>query len=211
MSIVLRGGKANSSGVVVNAGPSCWGFMLAPGVPSRNEGQNSALKQIPGSFPVRVRFRGSKEELPVRNSQSFYFDKPCPEFDIIDCDSGDVWDVYVFDSRNDGIMRSGNRVKVPVRVSDAVALPAADPALATDGFPLRPNLTKFTVYFSGVARVNTMWVRQLDGTWFNMGDTYDAAAQNYATFDIGVPGDRWILRPAGGTQTVVVEGAFETD
>lgn len=204
--------KADANGRIVNAGGACHGLRLMPAVPSRNAPGNTNQKAVPGSFPVRVVPRGSAEPIDVINSDAFYFAREFPAFDIVDCDAGDVWLVTTFDSRDEGQMASGAKAQIPVRIADSVALPAADPALVTDGYPLRPNLRNFTVYFSGVARVNNLWVRQLDGTWFDTGVQYDqtATTERMVNFTIGVPGDRWTLRPAGGAQQVVIEGAFET-
>lgn len=204
-------GKADANGVILNAGPACQGFMLAPGVPSRRETGNAGQTLVPGSFPVRVRPRRSGDILPVRNSHALYFAREFPEFDLLDCDPGDCWDVYTFDSREEGIMLSGAKAEIPVHITDAVALATANPTLATDGWPLRPNLKNFSVYYSGTPRVNRLWVRRLDLVWFDTGIDYDQTATTVRLdrFEIGVKGDRWTLIGSAGAQNVVVEGSYE--
>lgn len=215
MGIRWYPGSASSAGVILNAGPSCRGFRVAPGVPSKNDASNSALKSRPGSYPVRVRERGTNNIIPVRNGDAFYFaEEFAPQgFDLVDLEQGDCWDVFVFDGKADGVIPNGRKRTVPVRIADTTAVPnGTPPSLATDGWPLRPGVVSITSYFTGTPRLNTLWVRLLDGTWFSTGDTVDntaAGAFLYDTRDLRVPGDRFYWQATGAGQTVIVEAEME--
>lgn len=204
-------GKADANGKILNAAPRCFGFMLAPGIPSvkENAGNNVLM---PGSFPVRVKPRGSGEIIGVRNSHAFYFGEEFPSFDILDCDAGDCWDVFTFDTREDGIMLASAKTLIPVRIQGATAVPTASPALATDGFAMRPGMKSFTAYWSGTARVNRLWVLPTaGGTWFDTGVDYDqtATTQRFDNFVIGVNGDRFAFVASGAAQSVALDANME--
>jgi hypothetical protein len=207
----------SSGGVILTAGPrGCRGFRVVPGVPSKNDAGNTSVKLRPGSFPVRVRERGTQKIIPLHNSDSFYFGEEFGKqqgFDLLDVEDGDCWDVYLFDGPEDGVTAGGKRRTVPVRVADSAAVPnAVNPTLATEGYALRPGMVSITSYFGGTARACTLWVRQLDGTWFNTGEVVDntiVGAVLYDTRTLNVPGDRMYWSAAGAAQTVVVEAEME--
>jgi hypothetical protein len=201
-------GKADANGVINLACPvGCFGFLVTPGAPSKNAAGNTDVKARPGAYPVTVRFRGGGEPIPIRNGHAFYFGSEARPFDIVDAESGDCWDVFAFETREDGMMLASQKASVPVRVSDAVAVSnAVAPTLITDGFALRPGTLNVTSYFGGTPRVNTLYVRLLDGTWFNTGETFDATAGLlYDTRVIAVPGDRFAWVAAGAAETVIIE------
>lgn len=205
-----------SDGAILSCASPGRAFMLVPAVPSHNSAAGTPPVAVPGSFPVRVRFKGGgkKGTMDVPNSQVHVYDPDdgFQDFDILDADVGDYWLVYVFESPHAGVFPAPTKTKIPVRVTaSAVALAQTSPTLVTDGWPLRPNLTNFTAYFSGTARVNRLWVRLLDGTWFDTGVDYDqtATGERMQPFTVGVPGDRFTFVASGASQSVIIEGAFE--
>lgn len=208
----------DASGVILNAGPrGCRGFRVAPGAPSKNDtAANSAVKLKPGSFPVRVRERGTGKIIPLRNSDSVYFGYEFGAqqgFDLLDVENGDCWDVHLFDGPEDGMTAAGQKARVPVRIADTTAVPnGTPPTLATDGFPIRPGTLSLTTYFTGTPRVCTLWFRMLDGTWFATGETVDntvVGATLYDSRQLAVPGDRFAWVATGAGQTCVIEASQE--
>ena len=189
------------------------GFRVRPGALPRTA-PDYARTSRPGSYPIRVRLNGEGEPLLVQNADSYYFsdakrEEPAFKFlQLVDGESGDLWHIDIFETRQEGQTPAGRPSRAPFELLPAgTSAPAANPALSTDGFPLRPGQRRITTYFAGAAGVATLWVRQLNGTWLNTLETIDSTVQAYDTREVAVPGDRafWRAAAAGLTMTVEVE------
>lgn len=205
------------SGRILDAGGPGRAFCLKPAVkPRQSDVATEQPTQVPGAFPVRVRFKGKgkRGEVLVLDSDVHIYgeDDAFDGFDILDAgDDGDTWAVYVFEHPHAGLFRTGAKSVVPVVVQNtAVAVPTSNPNASTDGWPLRPGLKNFTAFFSNTARTNRLWVRQLNGTWFDTGQDFAAATDPMPTFTVDVPGDRFAFVASGANQNVRIEGKFET-
>lgn len=202
LAIVKADGRAEANAAGV-------GFRVRPAVVPKASGDYNRAAR-PGSYPVRVKVGGQGEALNVVNADSYYFaEKDRFGFlQVVDGDPGDVWQFDVFESRDEGQTPAGRPSRAPFElVRLGTAVPTAVPALATDGFVLRPGQRRLTVYFAGVLTTVTLWVLQLDGTWFDLNETVDPTGANprYDTRELGVPGDRFYLRAAAGGMTMKIE------
>lgn len=198
---------ANASGQILDCGSRGRSLAVYPAVDVGN------VTSIPGSYPVTVRFRGGgkRGELLVIDGRFHAFgpDDVFEGFDIVGCDAGDTWAVVVAADAQAGFFPASQRSAVPVALQNtAVAVPTSNPASATDGWPLRPGMTKFTLFFSGTARTNRLWIRQLNGTWFDTGQDY-AGADLMVGLQVDVPGNRFALVASGASQNVRIEARYE--
>lgn len=199
---------------VLDCGARGRAFAVYPAVkPLAADVASEAPTSIPGAYPVTVRFRGNgrKGEFLVVDGRLNVLDEEFEGFDLINCkDDGDTFAVQVFSSPHAGFFPAGSRSSVPVAVQNtAVALATTSPNAATDGWPLRPGMSKFTVFYSGTDRVNRLWVRQLNGTWFDTKQDWTTATDGpMQPLQVDVPGDRFTLVASGASQSVRIEGSF---
>lgn len=192
--------EANAAGV---------GFRVRPAVTPKASADYARAAR-PGSYPVRVRIDGQGEALNVVNADSYYFAEGgrFRFLQVVDGEAGDVWQFDVFESREEGQTPAGRPARAPFELAPlGTAVPTAVPAVAGDGFLLRPGQRKITVYFAGALTTATLWVRQLDGTWFDLNESIDPTGANprFDTRELGVPGDRFYLRAAAGGMTMKIE------
>lgn len=196
--------KADASGACRSTAGG-FGFRILSALPSpADPGFN--VNERPGRLPVTVRLDGSSEPMTCFG-EGHYFPARFKYLDITGAESGDVYLVQIFEDPRELVMpnaRSGRQAFILQAVGTSA--PAADPALATDGFPLRPGQRRITTYFGGVLGSATLWVRRLDGVWFNTADDVDpSAGPRYDTREIAVPGDRAYWRAAGAGLTFALE------
>lgn len=210
--------RADSSGRILDAGGPGRALCLRPAVaPTKAGGENVGAVQMPGAFPVTVKLKGGGKAgtFPVINSDVHFFapGDAFKGFDVVDCDASDTWEVTVWEESPAGRFSAPTKALVPVAIQDTLtAVPTAAPSLSTDGFPMRPGFKRYTLFFAGTARSHTLWVRKLDGVWFDTGiivSDQTATTERVVPMDIHVPGDRFALRASGASQTLAVEGTFE--
>jgi len=199
-----------SDGRAEGASPGV-GFRVRPAALPR-AAQDYSRSARPGSYPVRVRLDGAGESFLVLNADSYYFAEgrePAFKFlQLVDGDPGDLWQIDVFETRAEGQTPAGRPSRAPFELVPAgTSAPNVNPTLATDGFPLRPGQRRITTYWAGTLGVATLWVRRLDGTWFNTLETVDSSggAQLYDTREVAVPGDRAYWRATGAGLTYALE------
>lgn len=184
------------------------GFRLRPGAQPPNAAGYSRT-QRPGSYPVHVRIDGQGEPLIVANSDSFYFpkDRPFTFLQLVSAESGELWQVDVFEHRDEGQTPSGARQRVPFELAPTgTAVPTTAPAAATDGYPLRNGQRSISTYFAGTLSVATLWVMLQDGTWFDTQDTADpSSGPRFDARDIRVSARRFAWRAASASMTMTIE------
>lgn len=199
--------KADSAGAL-RATATGYGFRIVPAIPAPGDAAAN-VNARPGRMPVIVRRNGTEEPLTCF-AEGHYFEERFKFLDIQGAESGDSYLVQVFEAPRELVLpsaRAGRQGHVLVPAGTAV--PTAVPALSTDGFPLRPYQRRLTTYFEGVLTTATLYVRKLDGTWFNTNETADPTGANprYETREIAVPGDRaqWVAAAINMTMTVEAE------
>lgn len=183
------------------------GFRIRPGAfPPSSSGYSRT--QRPGSYPIQVKLDGQGDPITVLNGDSYYFGAEGFRFlQVVNGEAGDLWIVDVYENRGEGVTPDGRRQRVPYELAAAgTAVPAADPASATDGYALRNGQKAITTYWAGVLTQATLWVMRQDGTWFNTGEQVDAtAAPYYDTRDVRVSAKRFYWRAAAANMTMCIE------
>ncbi len=204
-----------ADGAALKAGSRGCGFQLLPAMLEAGA-QGYSADARPGSYPVRLRFRGSRQptaakELTVLGRHAHYFGEEFDGFDVLG-QAGECWQVLVFDSREEGVV-PGPSSRAAHRLLAATVVSTSDPA-GEVGFRVRPGLRSFTVYASGTLTVTAaLWVRGLDGTWRDSGDvlSFDTAAGGFPVQmrEVRQPADRVWFKASGGGLSLAVDGESE--
>lgn len=168
----------------------------------------------PGSYPVTVTpRRGGSDPIPVTGPHAYWFDTPQKGgFDISGAELGDGWLVFCFEGYNDGVSPGRpQRVTVPVQAA-LTAVPNADPALATDGYKVRPGTRGHNFYFGATAGgLINIWARSKGGLWVNGGtlSQIDPTQEGIAYRDVLIHADRVYLRSLNAGTTVAIDADME--
>lgn len=195
--------KADSTGAF-RATSGGYGFRLVAALPPISA-PGYLVTNRPGRLPVMVKLNGEGEPLFTFGEARFFAER-FKFVEVTGAEDGDCYILETFEHPRELVQPLARAARQAYRLAAAVAVATAAPALATDGYPLRPGQRKITTYFGGTLSVATLWVRQLDGTWFDTQDQADpTSGPRYDTREVAVPGDRFAWRAAAGSMTQTIE------
>lgn len=197
--------KADSTGAF-RATSGGYGFRLVAALPPQGSPEFLVTNR-PGRLPVIVRLDGQGEPL-FTFGEARFFGERFKFIEVTGCEDGDCYILETFEHPRELVQPLARPARQGFRLAAAAAVSTSAPSLSTDGYPLRPGQKRITTYFGGTLSVATLWVRQLDGTWFDTQDTADpSSGPRYDTREVAVPGDRFAWRAASAnmTQTIEVE------
>ncbi|MFT3836733.1 MAG: hypothetical protein QM723_07035 [Myxococcaceae bacterium] len=216
MQLTIPIGCDNAAGNIQRAGTEGIGLRLVPAVPGPNDAGDLNIGLLPASFPIRARIyfrRSGAQVVFIPNSDAIFFDEEFTNFDLLDLNQNDAVQVQVFRTRDEDVRPSGSKTRCVSRLVAAnTAVPNASPALATDGFRVRPGEQFLNFYFAGFGAGETVeiWVRSVAGNWYATGDVMTPAADGAVQVrQITVPGDRVALKASVGGRTYECDCAIE--
>ncbi|MFZ5469470.1 MAG: hypothetical protein ACOZIN_08540 [Myxococcota bacterium] len=189
--------QADADGKILQAGGTGIGFCLLPAV---EPGAGATVG--PGSYPVRVRFKGEGEVLEISNGTPFVRHQPFRGFDVENCQQGDSWQIVTLESRCESIGAAAAKTRHARQVQAATAIPTAAAVNGdASGFRLYPGDRELQFYITGAGVDVDLYTQALSGVWHlaeRLAEAADARPLVIARTVAGAIGRLYLRASAGG-------------
>lgn len=183
------------------------GFRVTPSLPGASDPRYD-VGNVPGQLPVSVQIDGVGELHHVANADVYFPELPFQLLDLTGCEPSSWYVVQTY-TLAEGMVPAGQPARRAYRVAAAgTAVPTVAPALATDGWPVRPGTQSLTWYATAGVSCR-LYVRSLAGNWVDTGVDLDFSSEFVQTRLVDAPGDRVALKASAGGMTVELDASAE--